>query len=344
MGSAIKGVGKALGFVGTDVGPAVVNPWSDADRAITDRTIQRDMAIAKEANRQSQEARGAQSSLLKALNKQMAGKGPSLAQQQLRAATDRNIAQAAGTAASQRGLNPALAARLQQQMGAAANQQAASDSAQLRAAEALSAQQQVGGLTSQIRAQDLSRLATSRSSQIGQQQIGNKIGEDNRAAELRRQELQAKADQAQTDRLGKTLSSMGEMGGTMFGGGGGGEGGGGGDASSAAPALASAAMMFSDENNKKDIKPAKGKINNFLDGLEASSYKYKEKTKNNPQAGEGEHVSVMAQDLEKTKMGKQMVMDTKDGKVVDYGKGFGAILAAQVELNKRLKALEKGSK
>jgi len=53
----------------------------------------------------------------------------------------------------------------------------------------------------------------------------------------------------------------------------------------------------------------------------------------------------MAQDLEKAgKIGKSMVKNTEYGKMVDYGKGFGSILAAQVQLNERLKELEKKKK
>ena len=53
----------------------------------------------------------------------------------------------------------------------------------------------------------------------------------------------------------------------------------------------------------------------------------------------------MAQDLEKAgPVGKSMVEDTPMGKLVNYGKGFGAVLAAQAHLNQRLKALESKKK
>ena len=80
----------------------------------------------------------------------------------------------------------------------------------------------------------------------------------------------------------------------------------------------------------------------FLDKLTAYSYEYKQGQKNNPQAGPGRHLSVMAQDLEAAgPVGKSMVKTDPTGvKQVDYGKGFGAILAAQVQLNERLAALE----
>lgn len=49
----------------------------------------------------------------------------------------------------------------------------------------------------------------------------------------------------------------------------------------------------------------------------------------------------MAQELEKSAVGDSMVEDTPDGKMVNYGKGFGAVLAAQAHLNERLNKLEK---
>ena len=93
---------------------------------------------------------------------------------------------------------------------------------------------------------------------------------------------------------------------------------------------------YSDKNIKKD----------FLDKLEAYTYEYKNKYKKDPRAGEGTHMSVMAQDLEKAgSIGKSMVQSNEEGiKQVDYAKGYGAILAAQAHLNKRLDELESKKK
>ena len=109
-------------------------------------------------------------------------------------------------------------------------------------------------------------------------------------------------------------------------------------------AAQTAMSKISDEDNKKEMKKDDKEFNSksFLDALQSYTYEYKDKFKNNPQAGEGKRLSVMAQDLEKAgPVGKSMVIDTPQGKVVDYGRGFGAILAAQAELNKRLKKIEK---
>jgi Chaperone of endosialidase len=103
---------------------------------------------------------------------------------------------------------------------------------------------------------------------------------------------------------------------------------------------------YSDENLKTD-KKAEGSQDfnpkSFLDKLQAYSYEYKKGAKDMEGAGEGRHLSVMAQDLEKAgPVGKSMVeQDEQGNKVVDYGKGFGAILASQAQLNERLSQIEK---
>ena len=103
----------------------------------------------------------------------------------------------------------------------------------------------------------------------------------------------------------------------------------------------SALSAISDEKAKKNIEKygSKNIKKDFLDKLQAYTYEYKEPNK--PGRRQGRQTSVMAQDLEKTEIGKNMVGSTEDGtKFVDYAKGYGAILAAQAHLNKRLDELE----
>lgn len=93
----------------------------------------------------------------------------------------------------------------------------------------------------------------------------------------------------------------------------------------------SAAAAFSDEEVKdhiSDFDPSE-----FLDNLTSVKYRYK-----NPKMGEGKQVGVMAQDIEKEV--PQMVHDTPEGKVVDYNKAGGPILASMASLHERLKKLE----
>lgn len=96
---------------------------------------------------------------------------------------------------------------------------------------------------------------------------------------------------------------------------------------------------YSDEKLKKDIKKtsdAGNKVEDLLDKLVPSTYKYK-----NQKHGEGERLGIMAQDLEKSELGKSLVKDGPEGKQIDLGGGFTALLAAQSEIMDRLNALEK---
>ena len=104
-------------------------------------------------------------------------------------------------------------------------------------------------------------------------------------------------------------------------------------------ATIAAAWLTSDRRAKKKIKPAKTKVQDFLDSLKAYSYEYKKP--DSPGARHGELLGVRAQDLEKTTLGKQFVRDTPHGKLVDMGQGLAAILASQAYLNDRVKTLAK---
>lgn len=120
-------------------------------------------------------------------------------------------------------------------------------------------------------------------------------------------QMQNEANQASANRFSNTMSSIG---------------------------TGMAAM--SDKNEKENIKPSKGKASEFLEALDSYTFNYKD-SKN----GQGEKVGIMAQDLEKSELGEQMVKDTPDGKIVDFGQGFAAILAAQAELKDEVEKMKK---
>jgi hypothetical protein len=100
----------------------------------------------------------------------IATNGSSLAQNQLTAATGQNIAEGAGMVESQKGLNPALAARLAGQQTSQANQQAANQSAQLQAQTQMGAMGQLAGNLSNQGSQ-----AVSYNSALQQQQSANNV-------------------------------------------------------------------------------------------------------------------------------------------------------------------------
>lgn len=113
-----------------------------------------------------------QRALAQALLAQSQGQGPSLAQMQLQDATNRNIKQNAGLISSQKGVNPALAARLIANQSAQAGQSLAGQSAQARLMEQMQAQQQLGGLYGNIANQQLQQ----------QQLLQNALAAQNNAA------------------------------------------------------------------------------------------------------------------------------------------------------------------
>lgn len=102
--------------------------------------------------------------------------------------------------------------------------------------------------------------------------------------------------------------------------------------------LASMMTNLSDETQKVNITPADDSLKEFLSALGAHEYEYK--NPDAPGAGEGKFVSPMAQELEKTELGKSMVIDTPQGKMVNYGKGFGTMLAGAANHEKRISELE----
>lgn len=101
------------------------------------------------------------------------------------------------------------------------------------------------------------------------------------------------------------------------------------------PNAASMAMlMASDINMKENIQPAKDKVEDMLDNLSEYHYNYKQDEQKEP------HTGIMAQDLEKSEPGKELVIDTPDGKMVDFSRAGGVLFASLANLNKRLKELE----
>lgn len=109
--------------------------------------------------------------------------------------------------------------------------------------------------------------------------------------------------------------------------------------STAANIAGSIGSAASDERVKKKKKSGDDDVSAFLKHLEAKTWDYKNPEKH----GYGRHLGVMAQDLEKSKMGKGMVEEGDDGvKMVNYGgaKGMAAIVAALAHLDKKVKQLE----
>lgn len=88
--------------------------------------------------------------------------------------------------------------------------------------------------------------------------------------------------------------------------------------------------LYSDEKAKKAIDHT-NEIQEFLSKLEPFRYQYKNPEKH----GEGVRYGVMAQDMEKSKMGDTLVDEDEEGiKQINVPKTFSAILASLAELQK----------
>ena len=130
-------------------------------------------------SREDAEFRQGQAQLAAQLQAQAAGQGPSLATQQLKQATDRNIAQQAAAAAAAGG-NSALAQRNLSQNAAQLGRSAAADAAQMRIQEQLAAREQLAGVLAGARGQDIGLAQAQAQLQqqinLANQQAGNQFG------------------------------------------------------------------------------------------------------------------------------------------------------------------------
>lgn len=394
--------------------------------------------------------RAQQMTLANQLADQAAGKGPSLAQNQLKAATGRNIAGAMAMAASQRGSTAGAGMRQVANQAAQANQQAAAQSADLRMQEQMAARQQLAGVTGAAREQDIG-LATQQAGLTQQTALANQAAQNtgtlqqgamnqqtalaNQAATneakmlqsqltqqtnlanqnaaltqtgmndnmrqfytgqsvgLERDDRNAAMDLEQlkvnqnvglsgvnqagyadaSGRRGDLIGNLGQAAAAMS------------DErvktkikpgaealgkffsawkKNATPAhstasgeednpsghakfgaalgkalmsgISSGGSAMSDERVKTGVKGGDAKLSGFLEALSAEQYHYKD-----PKHGEGVHVSPMAQDLEKTELGKSLVEETPEGKRVNYGKAGGLFLATAAMHQDRINAIEK---
>jgi hypothetical protein len=99
-------------------------------------------------------------------------------------------------------------------------------------------------------------------------------------------------------------------------------------------------QQYSDKNLKEEIQYSDKDVTSFLDRLKPASYDYKEEVRNDPRASKDRQIGVMAQDLEKSKLGKESVSQGDKGKIVDYKDLQPKMLASLASLNNRLKKME----
>lgn len=128
-----------------------------------------------------------QNALAQALQQQAQGGGPNPAQAMLQQATNNSIQQNSGMISSQKGINPALAARLGAQNAASQSQAAAGQGAVMGAEQQLGAQNSLQNLYGTIGSQNLQNVATSgglaNQAGLGTQQINANVASQNATAD-----------------------------------------------------------------------------------------------------------------------------------------------------------------
>lgn len=143
MGSAVKSVGRALGVSGEKghgPGPKLnKQPFDIKKQAAEYEQLAKQQQAAAQARQTALNA----PAVLAQLSAQALGQGPSLAEAQLKSATNRNLAQQLAAASSMRGRNPAAQQRQLLMQQGDAGRQLAEQSAVARLQEQQQAQQQL---------------------------------------------------------------------------------------------------------------------------------------------------------------------------------------------------------
>lgn len=300
MGSVKKAAGNVLGTVTGGLKSAT----GTGKRSMGGVTLDRgpfDVNVSE--GRQQLEIRKLQKEQRKRLQDQAEGKSPSLAEAQLRQAQDRSLKQQLAAAAAQRGGNQASLQRALARSQAQQAQELASQATTARLQEQQQAEQALA-----------QQLAQQRATEIG-------ISESDRAAEIQRALAQSQLDLGvgQANLGAATTADQGRAG--IF-------------QSFAGGAGSGAAALLSDENEKEKVKKGDKKAKEMLDKLSAKEFEYKD------DGSDTKRLGIMAQDLEKSSLGKALVKEVGGKKMIDIPQGFGAVLAAQSEMNDRLKAME----
>jgi hypothetical protein len=148
MGSVLSGIGNAVGSIFGGIGGGAAK--SAGAQSQFHAGNQYDPKYLQQMTDMQGQIYGGQQSLAQALQAQMMGQGPNPAQTQYQMNVGNNIANAQGLIASQRGLNPALAARMGANAASKANQEASLGSALMQQQQQIAATQNLGGLYGQM--------------------------------------------------------------------------------------------------------------------------------------------------------------------------------------------------
>jgi hypothetical protein len=248
------------------------------------------------------------------------------------------------------GANSALAFRNAANNSASTALTGAGTAQQAALQDQANAQGMLSNILNQGRSSDLSlagQNAQLQQNQYGQQlgALGSMYGQNLGALTgLNAQQLQAQqgamqAALGQQGILGGLLGTAGTV--AAAGMGGGGAAGGAAAMGGGVGAGAAAGALASDRNLKTDVdEDAGADIDEMLSKLMPTAFRYKDETK----YGAGKRAGVMAQNLEKSKLGRAMVRREPDGLKIDPNTAISTALAVSARLDQRMRKLEKKGK
>lgn len=326
--SAVDPARAGGGFAGTSNEQAIYNPPTPAPTTAPTNTINGVSTVSPATptsldTTQADQTRALQLEAAERARARLNGSG-SLAQRQLQDTLNANIAQQASRAAGARGMAVTGARRAAARNIGMLNQGAGSQFAGLRAQEETADINTLAGIAGTARGQDIQvatgnaeldykikdlesrfRLglidAATRNRQVDEMIRANKANEELALSNARN----ARDDATRNYWLNIAKS-----------------------AAQAAPIMMS---LISDERMKENVStPSDGAVSDFLASVRPVSYDYKR------EAGqrEGRRHGFMAQDIERSDIGKSIVVDRGDGtKVIDAAGAIGPILVALKHVN-----------
>jgi hypothetical protein len=326
MGFVKQGV-EAIGGMLSGEGPASMGPGRIQGGAFQDPYREENKKLLEE-QRKAQEAVGTQGlagqtqvgqqqqQLIAQMQQRALGQAPSIAELQMGRGMDLTRQALASQAASQRGAGAGLAQRNLARATAGTMQEQAAQGGMLRAQEQAQAEQALAGTLGQTRAQDQALMM--QANQLAQQyvQMGMNVDQAQFLANQQLEQMRQQARMAQAQTGAQQQAALLQAGSTI-----------------------AAGALMSDVNQKENIKSGDKDVSKFLKAISAKSYDYKDGSL--PGAAQGKRYGIIAQDLEKSEMGKSLVQDTAHGKMVNVPQSVGALLAAVSHLNKRLEKMER---
>lgn len=260
---------------------------------------------------------GQQQALADLMTRAAQGNAPSAAEAMMRQAGAQQQANLRSALASQAASGRGL--------GMAARNAQAQQAATTGAGQMMSNQQaQIAQLRAQEMAQARAALGQQLSGMRGQDIQGYGLGQNEQAQLMQANQMQLEAAKAQAEMQQRYAEQKAQETKDIFGG--------------IAQGIGTVASFFSDERVKENVRPADRDVKELLAALAAKHYDYKRGF------GGKDNLGVMAQDLERSRVGRTMVqeVDTPEGrrKTVDMRKALAAALASSAHLNKRLSKLE----